>query len=170
MAKVRRISDILDGPIQNLPGFDREKMLISRRVQKVQTMWSEVVDPFFLPHTNAVYILKKDGYEEMHVYVDESIYAAELNARRELIMIKLKDRYGEDIEKLDIHISRGKRKQIHPFVINHSTEIDKNPAIPLDEEEIEKVEQTCSTIEDTTLKERFKKAMIADLEWKKGNR
>jgi hypothetical protein len=165
-----RLSGFLDGSVSAIPGVDMSQVRKARRVQQVRAMWSGLVDPVFLEHTNNVFVFERDGHREMHVYVDESIYAAELNNQRELIRWRCREEYGEDIAAFHIHISRGRYKSHHPFAEAKRDEPDQNPPVPLSEEEMEQVERTCETIPDERLKACFKKAMISDLEWKKGNK
>ena len=85
------------------------------RANKVKQMWRDVMEPMFLDHTNAVYIVNEHGAKVLIVYVDDSLFAAELDARRELIKLKLLERYGEDIAEFRILVSRGKYKKNYPF-------------------------------------------------------
>ena len=55
------------------------------RAAQVRDIWKHLVEPAFLEHTNSVFILTEQGVKKLVVYVDDSIFAAELNARRELI-------------------------------------------------------------------------------------
>ena len=66
-------------------GADVDRMRIERRAAQVRAMWADIVDEPIVRHTNAVYIKRTDAGKELIAYVDESMYAAELNARRELI-------------------------------------------------------------------------------------
>lgn len=165
-----RLSEYLDGSLKPIPGIDMGMVRKAQRVQRVRDIWAGLVDQTFLDHTNNVFIFEKDGRREMHVYVDESIYAAELNNQRELITWRCREEYGEEISCFHIHISRGKHKSHHPFYAKDESLIDQNPSEPLSEEEKNRVDIVCEPISDSHLKACFKKAMISDLEWKKGNR
>ncbi|MFQ9741302.1 MAG: DciA family protein [Slackia sp.] len=85
------------------------------RANKVKQMWREAVDPVFLDHTNAVYIVREGDEKTLIVYVDDSMFAAELNARRELIKLKFLQKFNEEIEEFKILISRGRYNQNYPF-------------------------------------------------------
>lgn len=130
----------------------------------------------FLEHTNNVYIMNKNEVRTLIVYVDDSIFAAELNAQRELIKLKLLELFNEEIETFEILISRGNYKLNHPYIDGNDNESpdeqrkmsSQTPSIPLSEEEHDHVVSVASTIEDSTLREYVQKAMTADLEWKKG--
>ena len=91
--------------LTHIPGFDGDKIRRALRIREVRDIWSQLVEQPILNHTNAVYIFTKDNRREMHVYVDESIYAAELNNRRELIKLACREQYGEVLDDFQIHIS-----------------------------------------------------------------
>ena len=139
------------------------------RAGEVRRIWEELVEDYILEHTNGVYILNEDDKRIMKVYVDESIYASELNNRRELIQLLCNERFGEVIDEFQIFISYGNMKKVYPFKKEGEEEADKLPAVPLSAQEKEEVEQYSSVIKNERLREKFKKAMTADLEWKKGN-
>ncbi|MBQ9020675.1 MAG: DUF721 domain-containing protein [Eggerthellaceae bacterium] len=139
------------------------------RAGKIRQMWSELVEEDILNHTNGVYVVNEEDQKVLKVYVDESIYAAELNNRRELILLLCKSRYGENLDAFHIIISRGNMKRRRPFKKEQLEGQDKLPSVALDEEELDEVERACLAIPDEALRATFKKAMIADLEWKKGN-
>lgn len=165
-----KLSGYFGQSLSSIPGVDMDEIRKAQRVKQIRTMWEGLVDQVFLDHTNSVFVFQKDGLTEMHVYVDESIYAAELNNQRELIKWRCRQEYGEVIDSFHIHISRGKYKGNHPFARRKNEEPDKNPPVPLTAEEMEHVDQTCSKIDDERLRMCFRKAMISDLEWKKGNK
>lgn len=131
----------------------------------------------FLDHTNAVYILRDDPpkpQKRLVVYVDDSIYAAELNAQRELLRLKLLELYGEHIDVFDIFISRGGYRKKHPFdrmrAETVSEPVRKTPPMPLSDEEKMRVGEACAHIENPHVQRALEKAMKADLEWKKGEK
>lgn len=148
------------------------------RASQVRGMWKDAVEdiykdgaPLFLEHTNSVYLMDKDNVRTLVVYVDESIFAAELNAQRELFKLKFLDRFGEAVEVFDIHISRGSYKTQHPYRDENASvqqEIDKRPPKPLSTAQLEEVNAQVSLVENPTVREALLKAMITDMEWKKG--
>lgn len=146
-------------------GFDADKIRIAKRVAKVHSIWKELVEQAILDHTNAVYILTKDGICEMHVYVDDSIFAAELNNRRELLVMLCMKKFNEKIDKFVIHISKGVRKTVYPFRL--ATYSESSP-MPLNEEEMMQVNQIADGIQDEIMRTKFREAMISDLQRKKG--
>ena len=160
-----KLSDVIHHSIAEIPGVDEEKLKIAQRVSSVRMMWKELVDPLLLAHTNGVYIFTDKGQTELHVYVDESIFASELNNQRELLKLQYLERFNEQIDDFQIHISRGRYKSMYPFIAQQET---SSPSVPLSREEFELVDEVSKKITDAHLRETFKKAMIRDLEWKKG--
>jgi len=164
------LSNYFEKSFSSIPGVDLGELRKARRVEQVRNMWAGLVSQVFLDHTNNVFVFKKDDRTEMHVYVDESIYAAELNNRRELIKLECREKYGEAIDDFYIHISRGKYKENHPFKNWQSENSGIKPIVPLSEKELADVETACEKIPDERLRASFKKAMISDLEWKKSDK
>ena len=112
--------------------------------------------------------LYSDFMNRKVVYVDESIFAAELNAQRELIKLKLLQLFGEQVEQFEIHVSRGNYKDYHPYADEHAPEGDSDlPLAPLSEEEREAVEATARMVDDERVRKALEKAMSADLARKK---
>ena len=140
-----------------------------KRADQVKEMWAGCVDRIFLDHTNSVFIFNEEEKKILIVYVDESIFAAELNAQRELIKLRLLQKYNEDIDSFKIYISRGQYKKNYPFKESHySHKKTHSVSRPLSKEEKDKVEEIISCIEDRKLREKVKKAITRDLERKKG--
>lgn len=156
--------------LSNVPGIDVSELRKARRVRQVRELWAHLVEQPFLDHTNNVFVFKKNGRVEMHVYMDESIYAAELNNRRELIKLECREKYGEMVDDFYIHISRGHYKNNHPFKDMSENERKTIPIQHLDESEMAEVEAACAKIDDERLRDSFRKAMVSDLEWKKNDK
>lgn len=169
MKKIGRELKFVLGEIES----DSEANRKQARAIQVKQRYKHVVTAAFpqsyelvLYHTNSVYIVTKDGVKNLIVYVDESIFAAELNAQRELMKLMFKQMFDEDIQQFDIYVSRGKYKKQHPFQREEKEE--KSPAKrPLDERERKQVEDTLEIVENEKLKEVMKKAMTASFESKK---
>lgn len=169
--------------LTHIPGFDGDKIRRALRIREVRDIWSQLVEQQILNHTNAVYIFTNDNRREMHVYVDESIYAAELNNRRELIKLACREQYGEVLDDFQIHISRGMRKKEYPYQEHQektsthtlsSQQEQENPYLSgqqksfhLSDEEKNRITDQVSAIPDERLKRHFIQAMIRDLECKK---
>jgi len=163
------------------------------RASEVRRMWECIMllggDEYILEHTNNVFILRegdartprrdhddrKDAGatgsgKQLVVYVDESIVAAELNARRELVKLQFFEHFGEEIDEFKIIISRGQYKAHHPFVKQEQAPpyVEAAMPVPLDEAERATVSAQLAGIDDDRLRRAVERAMIADLEWKKG--
>jgi hypothetical protein len=189
LAKLRSIAfDVIQAM-----GGSAEDAARSARAAEVQRMWESIMraggDDYILEHTNNVFILdsrdvrtprrgmddRKDAGatgvgKQLLAYVDESIVAAELNARRELVKLQFFEQFGEEIDEFKIFISRGQYKSHHPFVHDEDTPSYIEPAtpVPLTAEEQASVREQLAGIEDPRLRRAVERAMVADLEWKKG--
>ena len=166
---MKSISTSVHSTISDLVSDD-EYAHKAMRAQKVKNMWASVVEPVFLDHTNAVYIIKKDGISTLTVYVDDSIFASELNARRELIKLKLQQQFNEVVDDFFIKISYGRMKQRYAF---KRDDLDpfythKTPSIPLSLDKRKELEALVSMIPNEGIRQALLQAMIDDLEWKSG--
>lgn len=162
------LSGVLERALSEL-GMDVDRARIQRRTAQVHAMWADIVDDAIVQHTNSVYITREDGVKKLTAYVDESIYAAELNARRELIKLQFARRYGEEIAEFRILISRGRYKNNHPFAPKREASYDERavPA-PLDARQSEALAAALSGVADPTLRAALEKAARADMAWKNG--
>lgn len=158
-------------------------------------MWRSLMlhnhDRYILEHTNNVYIVYSDGAprddgkryyddgkdatstgkgKQLIVYVDDSVVAAELNARRELIKLQFLDHFNERLDGFKIIISRGAYKKKHPFAqgAEQSASTEVSQPVPLSEEEHRFVAQQAAKTDNPHLARAFERAMEADLSWKKG--
>jgi len=182
---MKKISDGIQGFFQE-QGEKNQLARIAQRAAQVRTMWAGCVQEYILEHTNSVYIVKsgEEGQagkqkesqtnaqtKTLIVYVDDSICAAELNARRELIKLKLLQEFNEDIEEIKIFISRGNHKKNYPFRQEKENCYQEGLApIPLTNKEKQQADEVASQIEDLVLRKKFLQAMTADLEWKKATK
>lgn len=165
---MRKLSMNISSLLNGISG-DSEYAKKAYRASQVRAMWAACVDKPFLDHTNSVYILNEAGNKTLIVYVDESIFAAELNARRELIKLKLLQEFGEDIQEFKILISRNTYKKNYPFKKEQDIlSLNNIEPIPLSKKEKEKVNEIVCVVEDEKLRENLKKAIISDWELKKG--
>lgn len=153
---------------------------VQRRAMKVRAEFEEAAEwvygdysATFLDHVNAVFVTKKpDEPCKLIVYVDESMFAADLNAQRELIKGWINDRFNESIEVFEIHTSRARYKDLHPFRASledqtsstgYASDGRKVSLRSLSESEMFHVKQTSSLVENEVIKKAFEKAMVADL-------
>lgn len=149
-----------------------ESARLNLRIKQVRERYRQAIESVYrksaglhLAHTNNVII--KD--RKLVVFVDDSMFAAELNAQRELIKLRLLELFGEEIDDFQIRTSQWKKyRDLHPYVDENSREVDQKPeAIQLDDVEQARVSDISSRIEDERLRKSFKQAMTADLRWKK---
>lgn len=92
------VSNYMTAFFNQLPDEQKKRALIDRKIKQVHAQFAACVDEFILEHINSVYMTKEeipdsgDVSRETHqiltVYVDNSLVAAELNAQRELIILK----------------------------------------------------------------------------------
>ena len=157
---------------------DQDQARISMRARQVRERYRNVIQAvyrntseLFLAHTNNVYIMNKDGVQTLIVYVDEPIFAAELNAQRELIKLTLLQFFGEEVEEFKIYVSRGKYKRNHPYLDEEALNAQTaSKPLPLDENEQGLVKNTVETLQAPELKKSFEKAMTASLGLKKAEK
>ena len=150
---------------------DSDQARINLRAHQVRSRYRKAIEavyresaPLFLDHTNNVYIMKKDGVPTLIVYVDESIYAAELNAQRELIKLQLLELFGEQVEEFEILVSRGNYKNHHPFAEEEPVaEPPKVDPSQLPDSDRRHVSETVAVVEDEKLRKSLEKAMTADM-------
>ena len=142
---------------------------IQRRTRQVYDEYQQAITwaykdygKVFLHHTNAVYITEHDGLNKLIVYVDDSMFAADLNAQREMIKGWINNTCNESIDVFEIHISRGNYRKQHPFdSLLENTETCE--LRQLNEDELDRVEEIGDSIENHKVREALKKAMTADL-------
>lgn len=169
MGKLDHALNSLLGEVEQESGGTLRKQT---RALEVRDRYREVIKSSYpttfqmvLDHTNSVYILKKDDENTLIVYVDESIFAAELNAQRELMKLKFKEMFGEQIGQFDIYVSRGKYKKQHPFA--RSEEDEELPEkTPLTNDERKIVEELSEMVEDDRVRIALERAMTANFEHK----
>lgn len=151
-------------------GADLGDIRYKRRIAQVHAMWADIAPDVIVEHTNAVYIKKEGDRKQLIVYVDESIYSAELNARRELIRLQFHQRYGEEIDEFKILISRGAYKKNRPFAKDDDPRALEDKAIPvnLDEEQDRMLSTALSSVEDPKLRAALEKAARTDMAWRNG--
>ena len=150
-------------------GGDVDRIRIDRRAAQVRAMWADIVDDPIVRHTNAVFIKRTEAGKELIAYVDESIYAAELNARRELIKLQFLRRYGEEIATFKILISRGRYKHIYPFVRESEPDYEESCAPePLQEGQRAALSAALDKVDSPELRRSLERAASADMAWKNG--
>lgn len=170
MNQMKSLSSVMSKALSAAAGSDALVKKAARAAQ-VKRMWRESVDAIFLEHTNSVYVIREDERKILMVYVDDSIFAAELNARREMIKLRIETKFGERIDEFRILISRGRYKKNYPFRDELSETVRPVKVVrhPLSPEKLEDIDHACSQVPDERLREALKKAMISDFECKSGS-
>lgn len=163
---LKSVSGSIDSFLARMPEEVRSRVLVERRIEKVHSQFAEVVDPFILRHVNSVYLLRSksvDGMFDLVVYLDNSTCAAELNARRELIRLKYRERFDTLIDVFEIRISKGRYRDSHPFC-GDAAEGKPSDAVAadMDPSESSRIDELASVIEDPALRNSFKRAMAAN--------
>lgn len=177
---LRPVSYSFNAFYNNMPEEVKRRVLINRRIQRIHDQFSQVVDPFILEHTNSVYLLRhKDTLGDFQankeanktksdskvfdlvVYVDNSLVAAELNARRELIRLKYREQFNVSIDVFEIRISRGPYKDKYPFKDQDVIPQASTQGRELSEEETAHISELVEDISDKRIKESFIKAITA---------
>lgn len=180
---MRKLSKSMPATLLAMGRDNGDAARIARRTAEVRQMWANAVEKMWrdpeaaaiiLSHTNGVGIVEEknhrdERYKKLYVYVDDSIVLTELNALRERIKLLFLAEFNEDVQEFEIRISRGARKKDRPYKEEEPPPyIDKTPAKPLSAEEMEEVERRVASIENDSVRKSIRKAMIADLQWKKG--
>jgi len=98
---------------------------------------------------------------DLVVYVDNSLVAAELNARRELIRLKYREQFKAVIDIFEIRISRGAYKNKYPFRELRDRNEEYRPAHTLTQEELNEIDELLKDIPEGKLRASFKKAIKA---------
>ena len=142
------------------------------RVSQVRSRYRHALEKVYgdgatihLAHTNNVFIKMKKGLITLIVYVDESIFAAELNAQRELIQLHLLEHFGEEIDQFEILTSRwSKYKNRHPYLEDGTVMVEGRSAnAPLDENQKAFVAEVVSAVNDDKLRSSLQNAMASTL-------
>lgn len=157
------LSEMLSSFGQAVPADIKEKLLINRKIEQVQKQFSQVTDPFILEHVNSLYLTKSkmvDDAYDLVVYVDNSMCAAELNARRELIRLKYRELFDVAIDVFDIRISRNKYRNDHPFMPEND-EYAVKAARDLTDKECKEIEGILSPLPEGPMRDSFERAIKA---------
>lgn len=173
------MGDDISGVIAEMGG-DSDAARINMRTIQVRDRYKKALESVYsaqtahlhLAHTNNVVIKSIKGVKTLVVYVDDSLFAAELNAQRELIKLMLQELFSEEVEEFKIRVSAWKKyREKHPYIDEESENSSrKTPSIPLDDHERSFVSRVSCVIKDEKVRKSLERAMTADLEWKKGEK
>ena len=97
---------------------------------------------------------------DLVVYVDNSMCAAELNARRELIRLKYREEFNTIIDVFEIRISRGSYKDNYPFK-DKKYQQQTPQARQLSVKECEEVDELVESLPEGRMKDSFIEAIKA---------
>ena len=153
-------------------GTDADTLAKERRREQVEDLWCGAITKywgaaaaFVLAHTNAVYLLQKDGCKQLLVYLDEATCRADVKAR-EGFLRNYFAQAGEAYERAQIYSSTGAMKNRHPFTQkNTQTSVSSRHERELTEDERKLVITQAATIEDTALRRAFLEAFAATLKY-----
>ena len=89
---------------------------------------------------------------ELIVYLEDSLIAAEVDARREMIKLKFLELFGEEIDEFRIRVSRGKYKLNHPYREDEQAQPqEKTPREPLSEQQLAQIDEELLAVPDLSL-------------------
>lgn len=167
------VSAYMNAFFNQLPEEQRNRARIDRKIKQVHAQFAACVDEFILEHVNSVYMTKEESSDFKNVsretqqiltaYVGNSLVAAELNAQRELVVLKYREQFGVKVDRFDIKISRGAYRENYPF---KKPQYQKNlpTAHKLTAEEENEIEACISGIEDKDIRESFRRVLKATKE------
>lgn len=148
---------------EDLSWLDIGKIKKAQREARVKYMWTQLVSEIILDHTNGIYIFydRDTGKKILQVYVDDSLFASELNASRELLRLQYLEQYNEKIDEFRISVSHGRHKSHYPF---RKKKTPEHITYPLTASQREQIKFAAAKIPDPGVRAHFERAMTADLE------
>jgi hypothetical protein len=145
------------------------------RESRLQRAWETVASTRILDHTDSVVFSTKAKQPCVIVYVESSIWAAELEAQKELYRILLEKETKWTIDDLKFYVTRKVmfkklfKKRNSEKTQEYSKSKKEKTAVPLTEEEDRYARELVSSVQDKKLQDGLYKAIKADFEWKKGS-
>lgn len=164
----RHVSSFVNSFFDRLPEDEKRRYLIDKKIKKIHKQFAACVDQVILEHVNSIYLneeqvdVSRETRLILTVYVDNSLIAAELNAQRELIILKYREKFSLKIDKFDIKISRGAYLDNHPFRVEETKNIPKVRRLSSQEEQ--EIENMTSGISNQKLRESFQRLLRANKE------
>ncbi len=143
---------------------------------RTKQLWEETVPQEVLNHTCTMYVENKNEHKKLTICVDSSHWAAELNARSFELLTSVNIRLlkQEPSRKLydalyfKVSHSAAKRKEYHQKAQEIQSYLEPVEPVKLSKKEENEVAQIVSAISDENLQKAVNKAMISNLEWRKG--
>lgn len=168
-----------------IDGLERDNPDLSA-TERVKRAWNKCVDQRIKDHVTAVFVVPDTAASEVVVYVDDSIWATELNMKVELLRLDLNvelqrsdgsagvKRRTEQVESLKFKVSNkayiAKRNRRSGFeqLEEEERSYDNVQPIALSDEEISCIQEAASMMENDNLRDIAYAAAKASLEWQKG--
>lgn len=160
--------DLSDG-VKNIVQSNASKKLMKGLV--LQTAWESIAPKKALEHTDNVVVSKKKA-NSIAVFVDSPAAAADLSMSKEYYRQMMEHETGLKIDDIFFVVSKktGIKKSFEKQQEEKPWYIDDCESIPLDEGELEYARMSVEGIKDENLRESLFKALVTDMEWKKGLR
>lgn len=152
----------------------------------VKSAWNRAVGPDVAQHVTAVFVVPHTQAQEVIVYVDSPIRAADLNMQSEILRMKLnielgnsapdakRCMYPEQVKKLKFvaskekYIKRARRMTTFEALEEQEKQEKDIESVPLTEDELAELAASVASIEDERLRVAAYDAAKANLEWQKG--
>lgn len=166
-----------------IDGLERDNPDLSA-TERVKRAWNRCIDQRIRDHVTAVFVVPNTAASEVVVYVDDSIWATELNMKVELLRLDLNvelqksatatERRGEQVESLKFKVSSNAyiAKKNRQSDFDRFEEEERNyqniQPIALSDEEMSSIQEAASMMENDNLRDIAYAAAKASLEWQKG--
>ncbi|MBP5313404.1 MAG: hypothetical protein J6Y65_00525 [Eggerthellaceae bacterium] len=146
------------------------------RAEKVREMFKECVKrlykenaPFVLEYINAAYILEDNGIKSLHIYINDASIRSDINTKQQLILLFLKEKYGEEVDEFKSYPSRFEMRKRKAYEKEQKEEQQAKlkAKAQLTSSEKEKIKEAVGRVENPGLRKALEKAMIADMKAKK---
>jgi hypothetical protein len=163
-------SDIFDELSRMISKLDRRSGGAYRQARAAWA-WTEIAGPAVASHTTGAHLRG----DELVVFVDSPVWAAELSALAEPYRLAINEALGQEtVRSVRFSVSRkveGERlREQQERQAEEYQRRDAVESVPLTEQERAQVIASAEAIPDDELREAVIRATIADLEWKKGLR
>lgn len=165
--KTNHIKRSLQTFFSQLPEETQQELRLQEYIKTTYQQFSEVVDGVILQHVNSLYLTKdklsSTNQKRLVVYVDSSLVAAELNARRELIKLQYREKFNVQISEFEIKISRRDYKNIYPFkeLNQKQDKLLQNKTTQIDQVVFQTMNNQVQAIKNPIIRESFKEVLRA---------
>jgi hypothetical protein len=140
------------------------------QIIQLHNAWEKIASPIALDNTDNITFSTKSKNPEVLIYVENSHWAAELEAQKELYRILLEKETGQPIYSIKFLVTRktAYKKAFLKWREKSTTQKKSEKSIPLTKEEDRYTRQMLAKIQNENLRNKLYNAMKADFEWKKG--